>query len=836
MPRTCCSFIVLLAFSICAFAARGTPADRQQGTAAPRIVASAATVEKLPPQTTTASAAPGVKSQGRAAKKKPWVPPGFEQLTRPQTTLVDIYYGDAYLMSTLATFTPSTIKFEHPNQIVAHIPNLLEPNKVAQALGEELPTNSELVCLTKNETGCGTIDTNFVDVIFDENRFRADLFIAPQLLAVQPALKHKYLPPSSAGLSLLNVTSASVNGETGTNSNYNIGNATTLAYKETRLYSVSNITSSQHLTIDTLALQREIDGHQFQGGIFRSSPTNTIFITQADFEGISIGSSLNTRQDLDQSSGSSLQVFLDSRSRVDILKDGRLISTGVYPTGNQVINTSQLPSGAYNITLRIRDASGHVRQETRFYIKTSQLPPMDQPVYFLDLGELVKRRPGEVLAHGTGHRFARAGISKRITASFGGTLGMLRSQDGSLLETGIFKLGRQYDLRLNAGIGSDHSRGISLTSRARFGRTILDLTATKIWSRHPNSVTGTRLTQAALNLTIPMGRAMLNLSSRFNERDSGIDRNVGLDLEFPTYELGDRSFDSNLRVTKDNGELVVMLGFRLSLRSDHWQSELSSQAYHDAPVAAPQSNGTVNSIASTWNNRNQSLSHVNVTFRANQQRNNNTLENEVDVASNLGNADIQTVYSLDHHNLDYGANFSTSVVANKDTFALGGERQAQSAVVLNLKGNARDAWFNVRVNKMLRGNARVGKKTIIGLAPFGTYRVRLVPHGKSIVDFNDNAKAVTLYPGNVVTLNWQMTRVIVAFGRIVGANGKPVTNALIKGVLGLATTDDSGMFQAELRSNTKQLEVKTLTSSCKVKLPPYSGTKMMVMLGTLKCL
>ena len=59
-------------------------------------------------------------------------------------------------------------------------------------------------------------------MIFDENRFRLDLFISQDLLTVRDAGIDPFLPPSDSGLSLLNVFSATVNGQEGRNENYNI--------------------------------------------------------------------------------------------------------------------------------------------------------------------------------------------------------------------------------------------------------------------------------------------------------------------------------------------------------------------------------------------------------------------------------------------------------------------------------------------------------------------------------------------------------------------------------------------------------------------------------------
>ncbi len=804
-----------------------------------------ATREKLPepvpaPEPSTTATTVVITSKPKPAAPAPaaggWVPPGFEELLEPQTTVVDVYYGGAYLVSTTATFTPTDIYFLAPDAIVSRIPDLLEADQIAAILGIEMPTNSELVCLNQRNPACGTIETERVDVIFDEGQFRADLFINPSLLSVRSAVASRFLPPSTADWSLLNTASLTVGGAEGESTNYNLGNSTTVAWRESRLLGISNLTSSEDLTFDTLALQREYRGQQLQGGIFRSTPDNNlVFLTQADFQGISIASSLDTRQDLNQSAGNDLQIFLDSRSRVDILKDGRLVSTAVYDTGNQILDTSLLPGGAYEVVLRIRDAFGTTREETRFYVKTNRLPPRDQPLYFFEAGETVDKVENEVLPEGTGERFVRAGYAKRLSDNFGGEVGVLCDQDETLLETGLFRLGRSYELRLNGAVGSGSSRGASLNARTRIGVASFNTTIRQTWSDSADAIIGAETTQASINLTMPIGRSSMNLTGRYNDRPSGIERNIGLRYDFATRRFGQSLFTANLQITRNNGNVQVLLGGRLSIRTGRWQTQVAARAFEDRPENGESQGGLITDVSSIWQDGDLYTSDVNFILRANDGQVDRTLETELDVTAGLGRANVELVYSDDAERLSYGGNFFTSFIANANTLAIGARQQGQSAVVLDIKGKEKDAFFNVEVNGMRRGTARIGDKTVIGLPPFDTYSIRLKPAGDAIVDFEERPKVATLYPGNVVTMNWSVARVIVAFGQIVRPDGSPVANGVIDGVIGLATTDDFGLFQAEFNSDLDTLRVRTRTEECEVALPEYDASQLVVMLNELIC-
>ncbi len=770
-----------------------------------------------------------------AIQAKSFVPPGFEDLLEPQTTEVDVYYGGVYVAATLATFTPGEITFLDPESLVARIPDLIDPELVVSKLSGDLSTNAGLVCLSQNQQNCGRIVAEDVEVIFDEGRFRVDLFISPALLSVRDARISKFLPPSDSGLSLLNVVSASVNGREGEQENYNVSNSTTLAYKESRLLAISNFTKDDHLTFDTLALQRELNGQQVQAGIFRSSPAGLVFVREADFLGVSLASSLDTRTDLDQSSGNELQVFLESRSRVDILKDGRLISTATYETGNQILDTSQLPGGAYDIVLRIRDNFGITTEETRFYVKSNRLPPKDQSLYFFDIGEQVSKQTDRSLPKSTGKKFLRAGLSKRLTEEFGGEIGLVYNDDDTLAEAGFFKLGRRYDVRLNLAAGSSNSRGISMTSNLHFARFSIASNIRKTWSDKNDGAVGVPLTQASVNLSAPLGTGALNLTARYNKRDSGVDKNYSIRYDIPTFSFYNQLLTSNFQLTRNNDDYLVLLSARLSVKKGRWQTDFNTRGYYDNSELMPTDSGLISTLSSTWRDGDRYLSDVSVAFRAVDEQADKSLESELNIASRYGRANLEAIYSTDTDKLNYGANFYTSVIANTNSFSIGGKSQARSALVLDIEGDTEDAFFDVEVNRLVRDKAVIGRKTILPLAPFETYEVALKPKGASLLDFSNQTKTTTLYPGNVVTLKWTASRILVAFGQITDTNGEPIANALIQGVVGLATTDEFGLFQAEMSSDTRTFNVKTRAQSCQVELPDYDSSQMIATLGQLVC-
>ncbi|WP_299734730.1 CS1-pili formation C-terminal domain-containing protein [uncultured Endozoicomonas sp.] len=79
--------------------------------------------------------------------------------------------------------------------------------------------------------------------------------------------------------------------------------------------------------------------------------------------------------------------------------------------------------------------------------------------------------------------------------------------------------------------------------------------------------------------------------------------------------------------------------------------------------------------------------------------------------------------------------------------------------------------------------------------------------GQTLYSFDEREKAVTLYPGNVVTLDCEAIPLQLLFGRLL-FNGQPLEGARINGGLYPGSTDDLGMFQLETRSDVGNLQVE----------------------------
>lgn len=797
------------------------------------------------------------------------IPPGFESLLEPQTTLVDIHYGGRFLISSIATFSIGEIQFSAPEVIVDAIPDLLDKQRILNALKEPLSPNADLICFSEYQNDCGVLKPEIAGVIFNESNYRATLFIAETELAVSELAIDKYLPESSAGYSLINGASLLYSGQSSDNESteaYSLSNLTLVGLGENRLRIFSNYSSSRNETdkawvFDRFSLERDFKGQSSRAGVLQTNNQLGTFLPSSELLGFGISSDINTRSDLDYSEGIPIEVFLTAQSRVEIYKDGRLVSTGFYGAGNQTLDTRQLPDGAYNVDIRIVDDFGRINTETRFYAKSNRLPPIDQPSYFLNFGQ-VRSRDNQQSSTPQFENvwLLSSGYSKRLTNQIGGNIGFSHMGNQTMLEVGSFILGKFYDFNFDIAFGDEKEVGISAFANFNWRASALTLNYQEMNTRDrdesesaaniPSINSGlprffeNTFKQYSANLSLPLfARTRLSLSGRVNERDEGTTReNYVASLDFPTLRMGPSDLRFQLDASKSNADRQYLFSVTLSGRSKHTSSSISQTQVTDQQesITGERQKTTRNrqNANINWNDRDYFNSDINAfaNFSKEQQTSRQGIGMNID--SRYGGLDLSLnqVDTASTQNLSKTLSARTTLLIDQDKYAIGGSEISQSALLINLTGEPNGAEFQVLINNIPRGLAKIGRPTVVNLRPFETYKVSVLSKDNAIINYDNTVKTVTLYPGNVVTLGWEAHTIDVIFGNIIDEDGIPIKNALIEGAAELAITDDTGFFQAEIKTGTQRLKVKTREMYCEVKIPRYMKSESQIYaIGTLVC-
>ena len=205
--------------------------------------------------------------------------------------------------------------------------------------------------------------------------------------------------------------------------------------------------------------------------------------------------------------------------------------------------------------------------------------------------------------------------------------------------------------------------------------------------------------------------------------------------------------------------------------------------------------------------------------------------------SRYGYADLELAHEHGdiRSGLSYSANGRFSVVTQKGRTALGGGNSGLAAIVVEIEGYQLDTEFQILVDNRVAGYVRSGKRSVISLRPYETYRVRVVPVGDKLYNYDETPQSITLYPGNVQTLSFNAYEITVLVGQAVFDNGEPVIGGRIETSEGYGATDAQGWFQIEVR-DFSPLEVRYgVNDYCAMILPKPTANEDLAVLGTLTC-
>ena len=105
----------------------------------------------------------------------------------------------------------------------------------------------------------------------------------------------------------------------------------------------------------------------------------------------------------------------------------------------------------------------------------------------------------------------------------------------------------------------------------------------------------------------------------------------------------------------------------------------------------------------------------------------------------------------------------------------------------------------------------------------------------TVASFDTAPRSVTLYPGNVSELEWNVTPLFILFGRAIATDGRRLANADIIGAHGIGRTDGEGYFQIETNSDDQLRLSDPAGPICTMKFGPAKPADGLVSAGDIKC-
>lgn len=786
-------------------------------TTAVAVCATAAWGQDLP----TPSQAAAPPAAQRQTQKPRSVPAGFENVDQALTTVFDVYYDGRRVGVASGTFSGNVFRFGDPSTVAGLLAGG-QTDAIATFLSEPLPSNEALRCLPGQTIDCGVLLNGVSGVIVDPDSFRVDIFLGRELLQARRARR---LGEPISGPSLIQGFSGSISSGSASEQTVRIGVTLDTIASLGRTSAVSRIfgDNEQGLQVDEAFAQRYAGEHRFAAGLFNTQ--GALALSTLRVAGAQTSSFYGDYLEQDALSAASVDVVLPRPARVEIYRDGVLVSTSQYGGGLQSLDISRLPTGSYPIRVVARDASGVVLDEIRSFTRAGDLPPPGKFVYSASVGTRMSDNFGSLLdsdldppffPESTGEFVVAATVSRRVgrAVAVGAGFTMVDADFYPEVSTQVYH--GQFRGFASAAVGPGGQYAGVIGGSASFGSINTALTA-RVAEALPlpaDAVERLRVYRPFLrdersvnfNVQIPLAVGAVGVRASYGEFDGlperyavGVNYNRPIELRrIGTGLLGMEALYS------DN---EVRVGVRFTLvrgRSSRGSLSFAGGAEYIRTDEIGGRDGLY-PVAQVGYTRTLDIadSEVSVSALGGVSNGDVGVQASAQANSRLGEADI-SVGAIQTHLADdvetfLTGNIRTGFVYGGGRFYVGGGGLGEAAVIAEITDDsptraAADGRFRVVVDDIPYDVIRPGQGAVIPLAAFTEPAVALAPDAAPPFELDLSARSAPLYPGNVVVMTWDAKRVVTVYGRILGPDGQPRVGAYVNAGSDIAITGDGGYF------------------------------------------
>ena len=788
-------------------------------------------------------------------------PPGFSALTGPQNAVADLYFGGRRIGEARVSWQPGSLAFADPAKLVTLLPDLANVPAVLAALSAaELPSNPGLVCTpSANPAACGRLAPQVAGIIFDQDRFRIDIFVNPQMMTVKEAVGRQYLQRPEPGLSLVNAIGAVMSGSSRGPNYYNVQNNLIIGDADRRLRAEFAYATGFGVQADRLVMEIDRPERRYLAGAFWA-PGNDL-IGRRKMLGVGIESQIDTRLDKDEIWGNPLVVFLGQRARIDIVRDGRVLVSRIYDAGNQSLDTRGLPNGAYEVTLQIEEAGSSRREEKRFFSKNQNIAAVGQKIFFAYAGVLADDHRRSFIAP-TATPFFQAGVARRLTPHLAVDATVLATNRAVQGEVGGFFLTSLAQVRLAAVASSRGQYGglLQLGSQGgsrfafNFDLRRISLGKAQPQTGPPSERFGPDAVTGGADATLPLARnsfSQVSGSISYNlrnarfafaasyrrEKNQPVNYSYGPSASWEFLRRGQlrMSVNGDLAITSQGrsgfaGVSLQVLGARSSVSADAGMRSTGNPG-------EPRRSGGVGSVRGSWKEEFLAGAELDVAagfdhelerdaLNASTELRSEQFSLQGDVNHTLGAAGNPTQYSL---------GIQTTIGMSRGGIAFKGRDQNDSMAIVRVAGAGPKDRFEVLVNDSVAGTVHGSGSTAVAVPAYRQYEFRIRQTDGDLLHYDGSVRRVGLYPGNVTRLSWTARKVTAMFGRLLLESGEPVRLASVTNPAGIGETDDHGYFQIEGEIGSAIDVAMSDGRSCRVALPQVPQQEGYAPLGTLLC-
>jgi outer membrane usher protein FimD/PapC len=467
------------------------------------------------------------------------------------------------------------------------------------------------------------------------------------------------------------------------------------------------------------------------------------------------------------------------------------------------------------------------------------MPPEDQALYFIQAGKYLETDPEEILPQKEDDGFLRAGYSTRITPTMGGNIGFSTNSDSTMLEAGIFKQGESYELQSGFSYDEYNIAGSDIRFRYRYSLGEINTSTRKIWGsdvpEDEDSQIGNEKTQTNISALFRTDYGSASVFYNFNEdSDSNSNKSYGLRWNFGSLFRSPR-LSGNLELSENEGNALFLLSLSYRLQSGSWTNTATTEYRNEEQDDEPREEDVSGSVSSSWRSSQENPNRYQVNLRSDHQ-DTDSLQSKFDAQTDLGSANLSVRHTLDDDRTEYNGSVRTSFAATSESIGFGGKSRSTAGFLVKVEGEKDDeTTIDVMVNSSKRATLKLNQERFVPVSEYDTYEIDFKARGGKLQNIEYSSRPYTIYPGNVISIKASVDQVFVAVGKIVDTDGVPLSNALLRGVNGLATTDQSGFFQAELKQGTTQISAIKSQQECQIDLPEYTINNQIAFLKTVTC-
>ncbi|AMN46918.1 hypothetical protein ACG33_07375 [Steroidobacter denitrificans] len=774
-------------------------------------------------------------------------PPGFDDLDDPQRTLIDLVILGRTIQGVAVALQGATLRFEEPLRLLAEIKEIDDSQQLLQTLSGPLPTNEQLVCHAHaaDQENCGRLEPRVAGIIYDRERFRAELFINAAFVRSEVGVDiFLPSPPTEefAFSQLFGSASGSMDGTT----RISLHQELQVGAGATRLVASTFLSNEEALLIDALRLEHDRKLWRYTLGRFFAP--SLAAISDLNMLGISIRTHTDGLVDKKLTDPDQLAVFLNRRAQVRVLREGRVLLSQTLAPGHQTVDQQRLPDGSYQVTLQILEEGSAPREEVRFFVKEYDVPSARTPFYFFDAGRIVNFTRSRLDADDPMYAL-RVGARWRVAnnLALGGDL--LGGTQAQLAEFSASRLGEHWSARWASFASNFGNFGIDSRLTAHTGQWHPSLMLRKVWSGDGASADSfiyelaRSQTRASISLAGPIGEAILSSSFSLSDSQFGRSHSASMHLRYPCSLNGALNSDILFDIGYADGTVVASLGLtgRFGRPSRTLDVTSGYRIIDGRRSAGPTDHSGDFQTASLSGYFEPSGAHrIQAMMAADRTPDGHNLQVQGDYQGGLGQLSAASnVGRLGNiSTASYDVNFQTGLYATRllstdRAFGMGGS-SGNAAILVGIEGSAPDNIFHVYIDGVERGALRAQEQLTVTVPAYHTYDIRISATGTRAVTYDQGARHVTLFPGNVAHYTWRAAVVIPAFGRIIGSDGEPLRNVQIKGAAITVFTDERGYFTAELPV-TATLRFLHPRAGCEIPVTIDDPSALFVRLGILRC-